>query len=537
MMRTRDFGHMVLVGLLFSSSIAFGAEATGANTAKAKTQAPDAQARDKRPNFPSLTAYHPAIDLPPKDSFVTHHVITVHGKKFPFTAIAGDTDITNLSGDVIGRFFSFSYIREGKHDPKRPVLFVFNGGPGSASVWLQMGVVGPWRVKLSSSVNPSVVPPFGLEDNPDCLLDVADIVFIDPVGTGFSRIVGKGKPEDFFGVDADANSVAQFMERWIDQHDRWNSPKFVMGESYGSFRAAILPRALMGGPTYMGMMRGVTLNGIVLLGTAFTEGNNIPADAKLWHAALQLPGEAAAAWYHGKVDKQGASLADWFEAADRYARTDYYTALQKQEAGNLTDPERDAVTQKLVHFTGLPASDIPADLKLTGRAFGEKLLASEQKIVGAYDSRYTLSSVHVGTDSIADDPAMGQYVPGFTGAFHEMLSEKLKVNVDRPYLTIDWAGANNGWKWDRTGAEPGQSAAVDLAVGMRRDTALKVFVGAGYYDLNSAAAAARHDLEMAQLPADRYQFKFYESGHMLYVGETAGPFADDVRHLILSASH
>ncbi len=256
-------GLSTLALTVVQSSIAQDEAPHGSRTGRS---APAERTRgvDRHTDSEALTAYHPASDLPSPVEFVTHHQMIIRGASIAYTATAGDTFVTNVSGDVVGDFFSFSYIRDDIASAPRPVLFVFNGGPGSASLWLQMGIVGPKRVVLSDWVNPSVVPPFKIEDNPDCLLDVADIVFIDPVGTGYSRIIGKGTPRDFFGVDEDVSSVAQFVERWLDRHNRWNSPKYIMGESYGSFRAAILPRALMGGPTYMGVMRGITLNGIVI---------------------------------------------------------------------------------------------------------------------------------------------------------------------------------------------------------------------------------------------------------------------------------
>ncbi|RYG47258.1 septum formation initiator, partial [bacterium] len=233
-------------------------------------------------------------------AFETHHRVKVRGETIRYTALAGPTKMTNLGGDPIGEIFSFTYLKEGKPEARRPVMFVFNGGPGSSSIWLHMGVVGPRRVVLDREVDPSPVPPFRVEDNPDCLLDVADLVFIDPVGTGFSRILGKGRPEDFFGVDEDADSMAQFIERWLTKHGRWDSPKFLMGESYGSARAALLPRALMGGPTYTGQLRGITVDGIVLLGTTMeSPANPVDEDERLARVSRALPSLAATAWYHG----------------------------------------------------------------------------------------------------------------------------------------------------------------------------------------------------------------------------------------------
>ncbi|MCW5760655.1 MAG: hypothetical protein KIS90_12880, partial [Phenylobacterium sp.] len=200
----------------------------------------------------------PVEPLAAPKRFTAQRTIAVKGQKVAYTSIAGETYLYNRAGDPIGSLFSFTYLRDGPRDPRRPVMFVFNGGPGSSSLWLHMGVMGPRRVVLDREVNPSNTPPFGVADNPYSVLDVADLVFIDPVGTGWSRVVGKGSTADFWGVDEDADTVAQFIELWLTEHGRWGSPKFVMGESYGSIRAAVLPRALMGGPLYVGLMRGVT---------------------------------------------------------------------------------------------------------------------------------------------------------------------------------------------------------------------------------------------------------------------------------------
>lgn len=178
--------------------------------------------------------------------FSTKHKIDINGKLVHFNAIADETFLKNDDNKIIASVFSFSYIKRKKNSEVRPVIFIFNGGPGSSSIWLHLSSIAPWKVKLTPEINSSNVPPFGLEDNTDCLLDVADLVFIDPVGTGFSHIIAPGKLENFYGVDQDAESMAQFIERWLIKHNRWNSPKFLIGESYGSQRVSVLPRALMG---------------------------------------------------------------------------------------------------------------------------------------------------------------------------------------------------------------------------------------------------------------------------------------------------
>jgi carboxypeptidase C (cathepsin A) len=235
-------------------SVTAGAAVVALLAAPALAQAPSAPAMPpaNAGNYSipisRFTAPGPIEPLPAPKRFVSHHAVTVGGQKIAYTALAAETYLYNRASEPIGSIFSFSYLKEGPADPNRPVLFVFNGGPGSSSLWLHMGVIGPRRVMLDHEVNPSNTPPFGVADNPYSLIDVADLVFIDPVGTGWSKVIGKGAAADFWGVDEDADTVSQFIELWLTEHHRWNAPKFIMGESYGSTRAAILPRALMGGP-------------------------------------------------------------------------------------------------------------------------------------------------------------------------------------------------------------------------------------------------------------------------------------------------
>jgi carboxypeptidase C (cathepsin A) len=480
----------------------------------------------------SAAAASPDVPAP----VVTHHTVKIGGKTVAYTAVADDTVIRNLDGEPIGTIYSFSYIKDNPRDTRRPVLFVFDGGPGSSSLWLHMGVVGPKHVVLDRSVDPSEVPPYGLADNPDSLLDAADIVFIDPVGTGFSKFLGKGSAADFYGVDQDADTVSQFIELWLEKNGRWNSPKFILGESYGSFRACLLPNVLMGGPvTYTGVMRGIAVNGIILVGTALDlhpdrEESN---DEKLWSASAALPGYAAAAWYHYPQARGGKSLSEVYADATQYAKMDYLDALRKASANTLSDAERESVVAKLSAFTHLPPSDIPKNLEISGGFFAKSLVPGSD--LGRYDSRYTLPDLHNGGEPVADDPAMGQYVPPFIGAFHEMLTHDLKVTRNEPYYSIRWKGLLDKWDWKRAHPAPGNSAAADLAIAMRRNPRLRVLIGAGYYDLNSPASEAAHDIEEAGLPADRAAIKLYESGHMLYIGETGKIFANDVRVLIRDA--
>lgn len=479
----------------------------------------------------------PVEALPAPKRFVSKRSVTVKGQKVAYTAVAGETYLYNRAGDPIGLIFSFSYLKDGPRDPGRPVMFVFNGGPGSSSLWLHMGVVGPRRVVLDREVNPSNVPPFGVADNPHSLIDEADLVFIDPVGTGWSRVVGKGTTADFWGVDEDADTVAQFIELWLTEHGRWNSPKFLMGESYGSIRAAVLPRALMGGPLYVGMMRGITVNGVVLLGTTLNARIGQPdAEGADMRQALMLPAMADTAWFHQKVDRAGRDLEAFHQEVLAFAKGDYLAALQAEKAGSLSPERRGAVAARLAGYTGLPAAAWEKSLRMSDGEFSRRLLADRGLQVGIYDSRYTLPLAGSGNDPVGDDPAMGRYVPGFVAAFHQMVADDLGVKMDRPYGAIVWKDLLPSWNWDRKGVPPGQSFATDLAIAMRRNETLRVLVASGYYDFSTHSAPAEFSVEQAKMPADRVMLRRYASGHMLYLGDTAGAFADDVRTLIRDAT-
>jgi carboxypeptidase C (cathepsin A) len=492
------------------------------------------------PELPPIIARaseHPVkfSDLPAPRQFITRHETRIRGKSISYTATAGETYITNTWGEPIASFFSFSYVKDDPIEPRRPVTFVFNGGPGSSSLWLHMGVFGPKRVVLDQEVNASNTPPFGARDNPHSVLDVTDLVFIDPVGTGFSHAVGNAKDVDFASVDADADSVARFIELWLSKNGRWNSPKYVVGESYGSVRAALLPRALMGGAFYTQVMRGITLDGIVLLGVTLDAGTSAPpapSDRPDPTAGLYLPSLAVTAWYHNKIDRAGRSAAQIYDEVKAFGTTDYATALFELRKETLSEEDEKRVAGKLEAYTGISARRwIHSGLRIPMQAFEKQLLAQQGLEVGHYDSRYTLPLAGSGGDPVADDPAMGRYVPGFVAAFNDMIRNDLHVEMPTPYAAIQFA-LNFKWNYTRAGVPEGQSYAVDLATAMRRTPKLRVLVAAGYYDMVTTPAAAENQIKRGGVPADRVTFKNYESGHMLYLGETAERFANDVRALI-----
>ncbi len=455
-------------------------------------------------------------------NFVTTHTGVFGGTSVNYVVTAGDTMLTDAHGAPTAAVFTFSYVRQGVRDTSnRPVLFIFNGGPGSASLWIHMGAVGPRRIASDDPAHPTTVGPFHVVDNPLCPLDIADLVFIDPVGTGFSHVVGNGKPEEFYGVNEDAKATADFIMAWLTKNHRWNSPKFVLGESYGTTRAAVLAKALGGGPFNGGTLPGVSLNGIVMLGLALGSPGS---DASF---QLLLPSLAATAWYHDKIDKKGRTFESFISEARQFASGEYGAALFA--GSRLPEVQRRTIAARLASFTGLPEPFIlDHHLRISSGDFAEQVLHDRGLDVGKYDGRYTLPHAGSGGDPVADDPAMGQYSPEYVATFNDYLQSDLGVTLDQRYEVISFIAVNAHWNWG-----PGSSSelrAPALATAMRRNPALRLMIGSGYYDLVTPFAEAQYAVDHVDIPPERVTIKNYEAGHMVYLGDQpARAFIQDLR--------
>lgn len=531
--------HLALALLLAAPGGSLAADPPAATQTTNATAAPSATA--PAPAAVSAPAPSPAAaPAPPAPPIaasaaaapiVTRHQGTFGGRRLAYDAIVEETIVPNTKGAPAAVLSSFSYLeRRAKPDTTRPVLFAFNGGPGSASLWMHLGFLGPRRVDFPDPVNPPTVAPFRLADNPHSPLDVADVVMIDPVLTGYSRMLSGMRAEEFLGVAADARATAEFIRQWLTRHGRWNSPKYVIGESYGTIRAIALTSALSGGvfpPN--GSLGAITLNGIAILGPAFGVGGG-RVDGNDRAAMTDLPTMAATAWYHGRLGPKGSPVEAAIDAARAFARDDYLQAL---DAGYLLDPaERTRIAARLGALTGLPASAwLDANLRLDMSAFQAQLLRDQGKTVGAYDGRYVLPTKPSGNDPVVDDPAMGQYTPGFVGAFNQYAASELGLRHAERYVPIAWTDVN--FKWDY-GLGPGvpqpRNYAGDLATAMRRNPQLRTFVAVGYYDLVTTLGAAEYALAHSPLPRERLLLKGYPSGHMPYLGEdSATVLAADLR--------
>ena len=460
-------------------------------------------------------------------SFQTEHVGTFNGRKLAYTATVAENILKNRGGEPQASIFTIAYVQKDIEDPAtRPVTFLWNGGPGSSSVWLHMGVFGPVRVDVPSDARDDGAPPFGVIDNPGCILDVTDIVFIDPVGTGFSTTLGDAEGKDFFGVHQDARSVAKVIRQWISENKRWNSPKLIGGESYGTTRSAAVVRELEGN------FDDVSINGILLISTILdfsvvstSTGNELPH-------LIHLPTMAATAWYHGKAG-QCTPLREHVERARRFALSDYSSALLR--GASLGDEERGRIRAELAHLTGLDEGYIDrSDLRLHPGRFQKELLRDRGLTVGRLDSRYTGEDLDDAGETPETDPSFYGIDGAYTAALNTYLRDTLGVDVDGQYSII--GGLWDRWDWDIAGV--GRPTYLNVApyIGkaMRQNKDLHVLVACGYYDFATPFFGAEYSLNRSGVVPERLRFTYYEAGHMMYVNHTAlAALQADVRTLIL----
>jgi len=455
--------------------------------------------------------------------------VSANGKTIRYKATAGETFIYDDKGAPTAAIFSTSYIADGFADPKtRPVAFIFNGGPGSASLWLHMGVLGPKRVRLPEGPDDDGAAPFDIESNPQSILDVADLVFIDPVGTGWSRTLGEAKTEAFWGVSEDAQSIREFIRLWLVEHKRWNSPKFLMGESYGTTRSAALIDALESGWT------DIAMNGIVLISSVLNFGlDATDAGNDIGYVGM-FPSYAATGWYHGKVDKAkwGGDLEKFLDAARAFATDKYAPALLKGQL--LAAADRQKIIADMSAFTGLSAQYLDrSDLRVPLRRFMRELLRDEGLTVGRLDSRFTGAEPNgVGEDPDADPSAYG--IDGaYTAAMLDYFGRDLKVDITDRYVTL---GGVNKWNWGTKDAG-GENSYVNVAPyverAMRQNRDLRVFSANGYYDMATPFFGTELTLAQPAFDRSRLTIKYYEAGHMMYIHQASlEKLAADIRSFV-----
>lgn len=470
--------------------------------------------------------------IPEAKSFTTKHEIMSGGKSIKYNAVASETYLKNDAGEPIASIWSVAYIQEGISDQsKRPVTFVFNGGPGSASVWLHMGMFGPQLVKVNSDAEEDDgAAPYNLVDNNKGLFDLTDFVFIDPVGTGYSRVLGKGKEEDFWGLNEDANSIAKFMRQWITEHNRWFSPKYMAGESFGTTRAVAVANALEGGGQDM------SINGLILISQALDYAGSTSQHDNITSYLTYLPSMAATAWYHKKAGV-GKPLESFIEECRDYTYNSYAPALYKGSL--LSEIEKDKVAERLSYFTGLNKDYIlKSDLRILMHRFQKQLLADQGLAVGRLDGRFMGNEV----DQLSEGPHLGdaadyQISSAYTAALNYYYASKLKIEMDRPYLTSN-ENIYLKWNWKPVSAgQPWEPSMVNVArklsETMRRNTDMKVMVASGYYDLICPFFDAEYTFSRHGIEREKIKMTYYEGGHMMYTHEPDFiKLSDDIREFL-----
>ncbi|RMH28649.1 MAG: peptidase S10 [Planctomycetota bacterium] len=445
----------------------------------------------------------------------TSHAITLDdGTTLAYTARAGFLPLRDESGELLARVFHVAYTLEGADDPaSRPVTFVFNGGPGSSSVWLHLGAAGPMRVAMTDE-GEAPTPPGRLIVNEGTWLAATDLVFIDPVGTGYSRPAEGHEQSEFSGLENDARSVAEFIRLWTTRHGRWASPKFLAGESYGTTRAAALARRLQSA-------HNLYLNGVVLIssildfGTArFDTGNDLPY-------ALFLPTYTATAWTHGRLpeDLQSGPLEAALAESRAFALGDYWLALAR--GASLTAADRARVARRLARLTGLDAEYIEqANLRVSIGRFTKQLRRDERRTVGRLDSRFLGIDRDAAGESFEYDPSLAAISGAYAAALNEYVRRALGFESDLPYEIL--TGRVRPWPWGRDSDQGYVNVAEDLRAAMTRNPHMRVHIASGYYDLATPFFATEYTVDHLGLEPElrgNISMSYYESGHMMYIHE------------------
>jgi carboxypeptidase C (cathepsin A) len=487
------------------------AQMSGRQRGAAPTAAPAGQAEEG------------ATPIPPETKVETHHEWSAGGRTVHYTATAGNLLIKGEDDKPNGSIFYVAYTEDAVPAKSRPITFLYNGGPGSATVWLHMGSVGPIRV-ITESPKASGPPPYEWVQNQYSLIDKSDLVFIDAPLAGFSRAVGKGTAKDFAGVDQDVRAFDKFITRYITLNQRWSSPKYLFGESYGTPRSAALVAALNND--------GIAFNGVTLLSSIlnyYVRSPGYDLDPKTY-----LPSYAAIAWYYNKVPHTG-TMPEFVEKAREFSRGEYAAALDKGD--RLPPADFDAIATKVAAFTGLSVEYVKeTKLRVQPTRFRKELLRSDQQILGRYDARFDAFDTDSAGENPGFDPSDTGISGAFIGAFHEYLQTELKYMSSEPYY-LSAPGINANWDWSHRPSGmggggggyggrgmPEPDTVIDLSDAMRKNPKLKVFSANGWFDLATPFFGTEHDIAQMMLPPQllgNVSFGYYPAGHMVYLNVDA----------------
>jgi len=482
----------MLAAILVASSLAIAAPQQAAPPAPKPEPAPQAAPAE-----------------PKETESVTRHAVTIDSAKIAYTATAGTLNLRDTAGKARASMFYVAYVKDGEDPAARPVTFSFNGGPGSAAVWVQYGAFGPKKV-LSDDEGWPQPPPGKLIDNPFSILDLTDLVFIDPVGTGFSRATPGVDAKPFYSLRGDVESVGDFIRLWTTRAKRWASPKFVAGESYGTTRAAGLA-------AYLQNRHGMYLNGVVMLSTILNWQNEEIHPGNDTAYIIHLPSYTAAAWYHRKLAPGlQADLRKTLKDVEAFAVGEYATALL---AGDwLPDDQRRAVGQKLAGFTGLSPDYVErTNLRIDNARFTKELLRDRGRTIGRLDMRFLGYDRDSAGERVEFDPASQAVNVGYIAMLSDYLRRELGYESD---LTYEFsARVGRDWTWDEF-TNQYVNVSEDLRGAITRNPKLKVLFLSGYYDLATPYFDTPFSVAHLGLPKElrgNIQIEYYEAGHMMYI--------------------
>jgi carboxypeptidase C (cathepsin A) len=501
--------HLGLAGLLALLLVTNVLSANAASQPEKQGEQTEHAAKDAKKESDADTAKAPVEE----QSMSKRDTVTVGGRRIAYTVTPGTLTLRDDEGAPVASMFYVAYVADRAKDaPERPVTFFYNGGPGSSTMWLHMGSFAPVHVETpaAQAAGPA---PFRITPNPYSLIDRSDLVFLDAIGTGLSRPLGKAKGEDFWGVDQDIDAFAKGIQRYLTISNRWNSPKYLFGESYGTLRSAGLVHALQ--------ERGTQFNGVILLSSILNYGIRNPGYDQIY--VNYLPSYAAVAWYHNKIPNKPATLEPFLTEVRDWARGPYLAALVRGD--ELPEADRQAVAQQLSRYTGLsPQFLIESNLRVDLSRFRKELLRDQNRTVGRLDARFLGIDVDSLTDSPDYDAAEAALQGAYTAALNTYLFGQLGYHTDLSYRP-NFREINRKWdqKHHAPGAErpmPAADTAIDLGRAMRMNPHLRVLSLNGYYDLATPFGGVEYDLKHLYIdPTLRknIEFAYFESGHMVYV--------------------
>lgn len=450
---------------------------------------------------------------PAGEIFTSVQSLSVDGKSMEFHTETGTLPLRDEQDDVIA-LFGFTHYKKMHGEKNRPIVFAFNGGPLSASFWLHFGVLGPKRVVINDP-DYTKGAPYEVVNNEYSILEKADLVMIDPIGVGFSKPAGEAKWEDFWGVDQDIRSIGLFIEQFIIRAEKFNAPKYLLGESYGTFRNAGLVKHLQD--------KGITMNGVIMVSAVFELHHLLfgPGDdiAYLTH----FPTYAATSWYHNKVKEKGESLDAFLDEIRRFTEEEYAMALFKGD--KLTKAEKADMAQKLEDYTGLSADYwLKADLRVRNGEYFQELLRDEGLTVGRLDSRFTGVNEDLLSQTASTDPQSDAISAPYISAYKDYLYNELKVRKDLTYTTSTGGRSDFKWDWKHKGniswnAQVAVSTLPDMASAMKRNPNLKILILNGYYDLATVFYGVEYSINHMDLSPELKKniiMEYYEAGHMMY---------------------